>query len=70
MKPKKFLEHEINGLIISTVKIKQGDYETLVFDKFGNELKELHAHYKKEAEHNHIYCVSHYVTKRNCIHAI
>lgn len=70
MKFENILKTTINELTISTTKIKQGDYETLVFDKFGNELKELHAHYKKEAEHNHIYCVSHYVTKRNCIHAI
>ena len=63
------LKTTLNGLTISTVKIGK-DYETLVLDQFGNELKELHARYKIDAKHNHQYCVSHFIIKRNCIHAI
>lgn len=70
MKFENILKTTINGLTISTTKINKGDYETLVIDNFGNELKELHAHYKSDAKKNHNYCVIHYIDKRNCIHAI
>lgn len=63
------LKTQINGLTISTVKIGKV-YETLVLDNLGNELKELTTKYKNEAEHNHLYCVAHYIIKQNCIHAI
>ena len=63
------LKTTINGLTISTVKIVR-EYETLVFDQFGNELKELHTKYKIDAQHNHRNCVAHYIIAKNCIHAI
>lgn len=66
---KNILRTEINGLLISTAKIGK-DYETLVLDQFGNELKEMHAHYKNDAKGNHFYCVAHFASGRNCIHVI
>lgn len=59
----------VNGLTISTVKIGK-IYETMVFDQIGNELKVMTANYKNDAKHNHMYCVAHYVSPKNCIHAI
>ena len=63
------LKTNINALTISTVYNKfERVYETLVIDCYGDELKKITTKYKSEAEHNHIYCVSHYATLKNCIH--
>lgn len=59
----------VNGFTISTVKIGK-DYETMVLDRLGNELKVMPAHYKNDAKHNHLYCVAHYIIPKNCIHAL
>lgn len=68
-KTEQILRTEVNGLIVSTIKINK-EYETLVLDQFGNELKELHTKYKIDAKHNHQNCVAQFINKRNCIHAI
>lgn len=69
MKTSFSLKSEINGLLISTVKIGK-TYETMVLDQFGNELKVMTTNYKVEAQHNHLNCVAQFVNRRNCIHAI
>ena len=69
MKSSFSLKAEINGLMISTVKIGK-TYETMVLDKFGNELKVMTTNYKVEAQHNHRNCVAQFAIRRNCIHAI
>ena len=65
----RLFKSEINGLTISTIKIGK-DYETMVIDRFGNALKEIHAHYKNDAKSNHFLCVVEYVSAKNCIHVI
>jgi hypothetical protein len=63
------MKNEINGLLISTVKIGKV-YETMVLDRFGNELETFTTNYKNEAKHNHFICVTKYVNQRNCIHIV
>ena len=63
------LKSNINGLTISTVYNKfESVYETLVTDNYGYELKKMTTKYKSDAKQNHLYCVSHFITLRNCIH--
>lgn len=63
------LKSEINGLLVSTVKIGR-IYETIVLDQLGNELKVLTTNYKTDARSNHLYCVSFYASKKNCLHVV
>ena len=63
------LRSEINGLLISTVKIGKV-YETMVLDQIGNELKTMTTTYKVEARHNHLNCVAQFANRRNCLHVV
>ena len=63
------MKSSINGLTVSTVKIGKV-WETMVYDQEGDELKVMHTNYKKEAEHNHLYCVSHFASVRNCFRVV
>lgn len=63
------LKSEINGLLISTVKIGKV-YETMVLDQIGNELKTMTTTYKVEAKHNHLICVAQFAAPRNCLHVV
>ena len=69
MKTSFSLKSEINGLLISTVKIGKV-YETMVMDQLGNELKVMTTSYKVEARHNHLNCVAAYAVKKNCLHVV
>lgn len=69
MKTSFSLKSEINGLLISTVKIGKV-YETMVLDQLGNELKVMTTSYKVEARHNHLNCVATYAVKKNCLHVV
>lgn len=69
MKITNILKSELNNLTISTVKIGRV-YETMVRDSLGNELRCMQTNYKNEAKSNHLLCVAHYASRRNCIHAI
>ena len=66
---KNILKTSLNGLTVSTIKIGR-TYETMVLDRFGNELDVYETAYIKEANHNHSYCVAKYANQRSCIHAI
>lgn len=71
MKRKDFnLKTRVNGLLISTVMIKKGLYETMVFDENGEEIGVYHSDCKKMAEHTHKYYACHYAIKRNCIRLV
>lgn len=71
MKRKDFnLKTKVNGLLISTVMIQRGLYETMVFDETGEEIDVCHSDCKKMAEHIHKYYSCHYAIKRNCIRLV
>lgn len=69
MKSSFSLKSEINGLLISTVKIGKV-YETMVMDQIGNELKTMTTTYKVEAQHNHRNCVAQFAVRKNCLHVV
>lgn len=65
------LKANINGLNISTVFNKfERVYETLVTDRFGNELRKINNKYKHDAKQEHLYCVAHYASPKNCLHFV
>lgn len=49
-----------NGYKVSTIKVGKS-WETMVFDRFGDEVYCKTETYKNEAKHNHQYAVIHFM---------